>query len=608
MALLQSVQDGAVPPQTVPEDLLPTDWATGAGLGAAEQALVLLAAGPTLDGRIGPLCGALRGRPDQPWPTLSLAMRCIPGLSWAHVHSNAPARWTGLVELGPGEDPMHAPLRTPERVWAALAGQRVADPILTTVAAISMPAVDEPGVVAEARASITQTTVLVLHGAPRERLAGVARTIASTLGRSALRIRADLLPADISAVVKASRREGVLEDATLVLDLLDADAPARHRALQVLRGLPGVVMVLDHQPIGPGERPFVPLHVPPVAVQARVAAWHTALSALGYPSPQAQETAAWSLGGTFLLSPQAMRTAVVQAAAADTPQKAIWRTAAAQVQRPPGGLVSASRPDVSPDALLVSDRNRAALDELVDAVRDRTRVLDAWGMAGSGQRGRGLTALFAGPSGTGKTLAAEVVASTLGLALWRIDLSTVVSKYIGETEKNLGAVFDAADGAGAVLLFDEADALFARRGDVQDARDRYANLEVGFLLQRIEAFHGLAILTSNMADQIDPAFQRRMRTVVRFGFPGAAERAALWGRAFPPAVPTQDLVPERLAQLQLTGAEIRAVATHAAFLAIAESHRLDSAPMVTMALLARSVRTRMAQLGRVMSERELEGW
>jgi SpoVK/Ycf46/Vps4 family AAA+-type ATPase len=151
-------------------------------------------------------------------------------------------------------------------------------------------------------------------------------------------------------------------------------------------------------------------------------------------------------------------------------------------------------------------------------------VYETWGFAAHGRRGLGLSALFSGPSGTGKTLAAELLAAEQHLDLYRIDLSAVVSKYIGETEKNLKQVFDAAEAGGCMLLFDEADALFGKRAEVKDSHDRYANIEVGYLLQRMESFLGLAILTTNMKSTLDKSFQRRLRFTVDFSFPDAAQR------------------------------------------------------------------------------------
>src|SRR5438067_12270006 len=171
-------------------------------------------------------------------------------------------------------------------------------------------------------------------------------------------------------------------------------------------------------------------------------------------------------------------------------------------------------------------------------VRERAVVYGEWGFADRGAGGLGISGLFAGPSGTGKTMAAEVLANELRLDLYRIDLSQIVSKYIGETEKNLRRVFDAAEEAGAILLFDEADALFDKRSEVKDSHDRYANIEVSYLLQRMEAYRGLAILTTNMKHALDPAFLRRIRFIVQFPFPDARQRAEVWRRIFPAQTPT----------------------------------------------------------------------
>ena len=182
---------------------------------------------------------------------------------------------------------------------------------------------------------------------------------------------------------------------------------------------------------------------------------------------------------------------------------------------------------------MLPERQMQTLRQLASQVRYRMKVYETWGFSDKGRRGLGVSSLFAGESGTGKTLAAEVLARELNLDLYRIDLSAVVSKYIGETEKNLKQVFDAAEEGGVLLLFDEADALFGKRSDVKDSHDRYANIEVSYLLQRMEAYQGLAILTTNLKSAIDKAFQRRLRFTVNFPFPDAAQREAIWSRVFP---------------------------------------------------------------------------
>ncbi len=270
---------------------------------------------------------------------------------------------------------------------------------------------------------------------------------------------------------------------------------------------------------------------------------------------------------------------------------ALWDACRVQSRPRLDDLAQRIEPAAEWDDLVLPEAQRQILREVAAHVRQRTRVYEAWGFAAKGARGLGISALFAGASGTGKTMAAEVLANELRLDLYRIDLSQVVSKYIGETEKNLRRVFDAAEEGGAILLFDEADALFGKRSEVKDSHDRYANIEVSYLLQRMEAYRGLAILTTNMKGALDTAFMRRIRFVVQFPFPDAAQRAEIWRRVFPPDTPTEGLDTNRLARLNVTGGNIRNIALNAAFLAA------DAGEPVRMAhLLARRAQ-RVRQAG-----------
>lgn len=216
-------------------------------------------------------------------------------------------------------------------------------------------------------------------------------------------------------------------------------------------------------------------------------------------------------------------------------------------------------------------------------------------------RGLGISALFAGESGTGKTMAAEVLAKELHLDLYRIDLSGVVSKYIGETERNLRRVFDAAETSGAMLLFDEADALFGKRSEVRDSHDRYANIEVSYLLQRMEAYRGLAVLTTNMKAALDVAFSRRLSFVVQFPFPDQHQRELIWRRIFPAATPVEPLDYAKLARLSMSGGNIRSIALNAAFLAA------DEGAAVGMRHLLQAAHTEAAKRERPLSDAETRG-
>jgi SpoVK/Ycf46/Vps4 family AAA+-type ATPase len=259
-------------------------------------------------------------------------------------------------------------------------------------------------------------------------------------------------------------------------------------------------------------------------------------------------------------------------------------------------------PLASWDDLVLPEPQRATLHEIAAHVRRMPVVYGDWGFAGKSTRGLGISALFSGASGTGKTMAAEVLANELALDLYRIDLSAVVSKYIGETEKNLRRLFDAAEETGAILLFDEADALFGKRSEVKDSHDRYANIEVSYLLQRMEAYRGLAILTTNFRSALDPAFLRRLRFIVNFPFPDTAQRAEIWRRVFPAQTPVGGIDFGRLSQLNLAGGNIRNIAMNAAFLAA------DTGDPVRMSHLLAAARGEYAKLEKPMTDAEFRNW
>jgi SpoVK/Ycf46/Vps4 family AAA+-type ATPase len=248
------------------------------------------------------------------------------------------------------------------------------------------------------------------------------------------------------------------------------------------------------------------------------------------------------------------------------------------------------------DDIVLPPAQRSQLIEIASQLRHRRTVYHEWGFAECGSRGLGIAALFCGESGTGKTVAAEAIANEAGLDLYRIDLAHTVSKYIGETEKNLARIFDGAESSGAVLLFDEADALFGKRSEVKDSHDRYANIEVNYLLQRMETFQGLAVLATNRKSALDTAFLRRLRFVVNFPFPGVAERAAIWAGAFPADTPVGALDHYRLARLHLTGGSIQNIALNAAFTAASA----DAG--VTMPMVLEAARTEFRKLDKPINE------
>jgi DNA polymerase III delta prime subunit len=249
----------------------------------------------------------------------------------------------------------------------------------------------------------------------------------------------------------------------------------------------------------------------------------------------------------------------------------LWQACREQVGWQLGSLAQRLTPCYTWDDIVLSDDLMRQLREIADQVAARSQVYESWGFGARLPRGRGIGALFSGPSGTGKTMAAEILANHLQLDLYRIDLAGVVSKYIGETEKNLRNVFDAAEQSGAILFFDEADALFGKRTEVRDSHDRYANIEVNYLLQRMEDYRGLAILCTNRRSALDRAFLRRLRFLVEFPFPDCENRRLIWQKVFPPQAPLAPLDLSALSRMEISGGNIRNIALNAAFLAAGES-------------------------------------
>jgi AAA+ superfamily predicted ATPase len=253
----------------------------------------------------------------------------------------------------------------------------------------------------------------------------------------------------------------------------------------------------------------------------------------------------------------------------------VWEAARRQPEHALERVAALIEPAFSLDDLVLRPEALAKLRELVAHVALKHVVFDRWGFRRRMPRGQGVVALFSGPSGTGKTMAAEAVAHALRQDLYRVDLSAVVSKYVGETEKNLATAFDEAERGSAVLFFDEADSLYSKRtSEVRDAHDRYANLEVNYLLQRVETFTGLVVLATNRAAALDEAFLRRLRFSIRFDIPDEALRRDLWRRSFPPEAALAELDWDALARAELAGGSIQAAALSAAFLAADDGGRI----------------------------------
>ena len=587
------------------------------GMSAFEKDVLLLCAGVDLDASFAPLVAQAHGDARRAQPTFGLALASLEGAHWSALLPDAPLRRWRLVEPAPHEPLSTAPLRIDERVLHHLVGLRPLDERVATLVT-SIPA---PGPLVRSQEALAERVaatwtqapagplpVVQLLGSDAAALRAVAARAAQRLGLALFQAPADLLPAspaDLETFLRAWSREYVLAGRLLLVETADADAhdAARAQSLQHLaERMPAPLLLAGgHERRTLRARPLVALDVGRPTDAEQRALWDAALQDAGLGADPAP------LVSQFPMGAGGIRAACADAAgrAPATPEEAhaaLWEACRAQARPRLGHLAQRIETRAGWDDLVLPPSQKDALRALAAHVKHRRLVHEEWGFADQGDRGLGTSALFAGESGTGKTLAAEVIAHELRLDLWRIDLSQVVSKYIGETEKNLRRVFDAAEEGGAILLFDEADALFGKRSEVKDSHDRYANVEVSYLLQRMEAYRGLSVLTTNLKDSIDSAFHRRLRHVIHFPFPDAASRAEIWRRAFPPRTPTRGLDFDKLARLNVAGGAIRNVAMNAAFLAAEE------ASPVTMAHLLRAAHAEYSKLERTITDGETRGW
>jgi hypothetical protein len=409
----------------------------------------------------------------------------------------------------------------------------------------------------------------------------------------------------LSAFARLCERESALLGAGLLLEHEESEAgePATDRLVDRFALAIGSALILSSRErrASPTRRTVV-FDVSRPTVEEQRTLWVQELGG------EATDRAIESVVSQFALGVDGIRDAAMTALASrgtsgEPPFEALlWEACRRQARPRLDDLAQRIDAVARWDDLVLPAPALGSLREVGIHARHRTTVYERWGFAERSRRGLGISALFAGASGTGKTMAAEVLAAELRLDLYRIDLSQVVSKYIGETEKNLRRVFDAAEEGGAVLLFDEADALFGKRTEVKDSHDRYANIEVSYLLQRMESYRGLAILTTNMKEALDTAFLRRIRFIVQFPFPDAPARAEIWRRIFPTATPVEGLDPIRLAQLSLAGGNIRNVAISAAFLAA------EARTAVRMEHVMQAARTEYAKLDKTLTVAETGGW
>ena len=574
--------------------------------------LLLIAMAPDVDARFERLFGYLQDDVSRRRASVGLGLElCGLPLSSAYARSRlapgAPLVDECLVLIEETERPvLTRSLRVPDRVAGHLLGSDIPDPVVAALAYECEPATSEEAT----------TLVRWMHDASPSRLAyirerpgasgaALASSAFAQVGRPTLALDLERLRPedDLPMVAALTAREAGLIGAGVVAGPIEVLIARGLPAVRAFSEMPATVILVGARTWDPAWARDVPFiceaPIPDAAHRAEL--WRRNLNGDTPPGLDLAGTMA-----QFRLTAEqvhrAARAARMEAHAREVPLDEDELKAGARAQNAAGleRLARRIQPAVGFADLVLPPDAMAQLKELLTRARYREQVLDVWKMGGPSARRRGLTALFAGPSGTGKTMAAEVLAGELGLDLYTVDLATVVDKYVGETEKNLDRIFAEAERVNGVILFDEADALFGKRSEVSDAHDRYANVEVAYLLQRMELFDGIAILATNLRANLDEAFTRRLDSLVDFPEPEEEYRRQLWERSLGTAMPRADDLDLRfLAEsFQLAGGAIRNIVVAAAYAAAEHGRPLS------MAHLIRATQREYLKMGRLCVESE----
>ncbi|MDD1725058.1 MAG: ATP-binding protein, partial [Methanospirillum sp.] len=590
-------------------------------LDSLEETALIMCLGAEIDPKYGRVYAYLNNDASQKLPTVGLVMsiaRISPDdqpdalLRFSH---DSPLIRSGILTSPDTGSLVMRPLRLDERVVRFILGQDSIPEGTRQYMEVYYPdKVHEPAEGSHAISALIRedgTRCIYIEGPCSDSRSNLARRVCSELQLPLIIVDTESLFHSTSPeiIVTKCLLEAALRQAALCFDNTDFLAAPEmqekrdHLTMAVTERY-GPIFFAGSIPSPFKHPPLFTIRIPPPEIHARISLWEGALAGI----PLEDTVNLPVLSSRFRLSAGQIREAALAA----------WSYAVAGNSRKPvitqDDLITACRessnqnlsdhakkihPIYTWDDIILPRDSFDQLKEICSHVDNRQTVYHDWGFAKTLSRGRGLNILFSGPSGSGKTMAAEILAHELRLDLYKIDLSTVVSKYIGETERNLSRIFHEAETSNAILFFDEADALFGKRSDVRDSHDRYANIEINYLLQKMEDYDGITILATNMKHHIDAAFLRRMHFVIEISSPDEHHRKLLWSKIFPRAVPSEELDFGFLArQFAITGGNIRNIAVNAAFLAAGNSGK------VTMQHIIHATKREYQKIGRVCTETE----
>ena len=587
------------------------DLARAFGLNGFDLDALVVAAATDLEPRFEKLFGYLHDDITRRRPSVGLALELTGHGSadaWARnrLGPDSPLVRQGLIVMEePGRPLLTRPLRVPDRVLSHLLGIDQVEQQIERLRIASV-VVDSPEVAGLARAVAAGVVPFYLHDSGAGMGPALAASALAACGKESMSLAlSDVTDDNLSPLVMAAIREARLGNCGLVVSVPESVSDANPEVMRILAESDWPVIIVGVHPWDPSWSRL--------PVVSEVVARPDAATVASVWSRQFPELDPVELGEATcqlrMRPDQIVRAAELAHRRAAGAQRAVavddvCNAARAQNSSRLERLARRLTPTVTWSDLVLPADVVELLCEIETRYRRRDHVHGRWGLGGKNNRRLGVVSLFAGPSGVGKTMAAEALAGSLGLDLYQVNLATVVDKYIGETEKNLEKIFAAAEGVNGVILFDEADALFGKRSEVSDAKDRYANVEVAYLLQRLETYEGVAVLATNLRTNIDDAFTRRLDVVVDFPEPEEADRLVLWDRCIGQRIPRDDDVDLKFlaARFRLAGGNIRNITVSAAFFASAVDRP------VSMADLVRATAQEYRKLGRLFTPSEFGHW
>lgn len=593
------------------------------GLSSFEKNILLLCAAPELDTAMSEQLSVITGDASLSAPSFGLLLGLLPDAHWTALSPDGPLRYWRLVEMNKSSLITRSPIKIDEYILHYLTGiscvhekiREIAEKVndgLPLVASHKATAENILQTISSLDKTNAPFPVIQLSGIDQTGKRKVAAHVSTGMRSSLYRASFYALPAGVKEGAELARlwsREAALHKYVLMIDGADIDMNDKVRistVISFIENIQGLVIINSEQWTPELKRGKIVFDVAKPLPAEQALLWQNIPGADMMISPAmiAEVVSQFDLSAD-IIQKAGLEFVHQQSGDAGTEEersKKLWLACCKHTRPQVDELAQRISPEACWTDIVLPDAQKSILREIAAQVKQRNRVYNEWGFGGKSSRGLGISALFAGESGTGKTMAAEVLANELGLDLYRIDLSKVVNKYIGETEKNLKKIFDSAEEGGAILLFDEADALFGKRSDVKDSHDRYSNIEVSYLLQRMEAYRGLAILTTNMRHALDKAFTRRIRFIVQFPFPDAVQRAEIWSKVFPGNTPRLGLDMEKLSRLTIAGGSIRNIAMNAAFYAA------DEDSPVLMTHIFRAARTEYEKTEKPFNTADLRIW